>query len=273
VYTHIFLRLALVIRCETLPLPLVERSQREIAEAIKRKVESIEGVKGVRHLDVRVSGKRLDVNILLLLGSNFELEETHRIALTVEREVMKEFPDARVTIHTEPVGNGRESVWKLVKEIAEGTSGSRGVHNIHIQRIGEELCVDLHLEVSSNMTVKQAHQVADKVEKKIKEANPSISEVTVHIESTSERVSRELAGVETELESFVEHVAEQFPEIKDVCNVRIRRVGDSMHLVLYCRFDPNLSIKKAHEIASRLEKEIRGAYPKITRIDVHEEPA
>jgi len=202
-----------VIRCETLPLPLVERSQREIAEAIKRKVESIEGVKGVRHLDVRVSGKRLDVNILLLLGSNLELEENHRIALTVEGEVMKEFPDARVTIHTEPVGNGQESVWKLVKEIAEGTSGSRGVHNIHIQRIGEELCVDLHLEVSSNMTVKQAHQVADKVEKKIKEANPSISEVTVHIESASERVSRELAGVETELESFVEHVAEQFPEI------------------------------------------------------------
>jgi divalent metal cation (Fe/Co/Zn/Cd) transporter len=86
-------------------------------------------------------------------------------------------------------------------------------------------------------------------------------------------VSRELAGFETELESYAAHVAERFPEIKDVCNVRVRRVGDATHLVLRCRFDANLSIEKAHEISSKLEKEIRGAYSDITRIDVHEEPA
>jgi divalent metal cation (Fe/Co/Zn/Cd) transporter len=186
---------------------------------------------------------------------------------------MSEYPDARVAVNTEPLGNGAKSVWQLVKDIAEGAPGSRGVHNIHIQRIEGKLCVDLHLEVSANMTVKQAHEVADQVEKKIKTANPSISEVTIHIESASERVSRELAGFETELESYVVHVAERFPEIKDVCNVKVRRVADATHLVLQCRFDANLSIEKAHEISSKLEKEIKSAYPGITRIDVHEEPA
>jgi divalent metal cation (Fe/Co/Zn/Cd) transporter len=256
-----------------LPLPLVERSKQEIEKTIRNRVESIEGVKGVSNLDVRVSGKRLDVNILLLLTNNLSWEEAHRIALKVEREVMKGYRGARVTVNTEPFGDGSGSVWRQVKEIAEGEPGSRGVHNIHIQKINEKLAVDMHLEVSANMTVMQAHQVADKVENKVKAVNPNISDVTIHIESASERVSREQAGFETELESYVAHVAEGFAEIKDVCNIKVRRVADATHLVLECRFDPNLSIEKAHEISSRLEKEIKSAYPEITRIDVHEEPA
>jgi divalent metal cation (Fe/Co/Zn/Cd) transporter len=123
------------------------------------------------------------------------------------------------------------------------------------------------------MTVKQAHDVADQIERNIRAANPSISKITVHIESASERISRELTGVETELESYIEHVAERFPEIKDVCGIKIRKFGNFMHLVLQCRFDPSLSITKAHEISGKLEKEIRMEYPNITRIDIHEEPA
>ena len=138
-----------------MPLPLIERSKQEIERAIRNKVESIEGVKGVTNLDVRVSGKRLDVNILLLLANNLNWEDAHKIALKVERQVIKEYPGARVTVNTEPIGDGSGSVWRQVKEIAESEPGSRGVHNIHIQRINEKLAVDMHLEVSANMTVMQ----------------------------------------------------------------------------------------------------------------------
>lgn len=256
-----------------MPIPIVERSEQEIEEMIKKKVGTIKEVKGVRQLDVRVSGKRIDVVMLLLLDSNLSWEDAHKISHDVEREVILKFPDARVTVNTEPVEDGRESTWELMKETAEGTPGSRGVHNIHIQRIDDKLCVDLHLEVSANMTVKQAHDVADQVEKKIKAASKDISEVTVHIETASERVSREMAGVQAELDSYIEHLAERFPEIKEVRGIRVRRFGEATHLVLQCRFDPNLSIEEAHQIASKLEKEIRSDYPNVTRIDIHEEPA
>lgn len=256
-----------------MPLPLVERSEEEIAHVIRRKVEAMKSVRGVRQVNVRVSGKRIDVDMVVLLDNADQQDDPHKIALRIEREITNEYPSARATIHTEPIGNSYGDIWKLVKDIAEGTPGSRGVHNIHIQRVGKELCVDLHLEVSANMTVKQAHDVADQVEKKIKAANPSISEITVHIESASERISRELAGVETELESYIQHVAEDFPEIKNISGIQVRKFGNITHLVLICRFDPNLSIEKAHETSIKLEKEIRSAFPNITRIDIHEEPA
>jgi divalent metal cation (Fe/Co/Zn/Cd) transporter len=256
-----------------MPLPLVERSEKEIMQIVKKKIDTIGDVKGYHQLSVRNTGKRAYVEMHVLLEKNLTFEETHRIASNIESEVRNVVPNARVTIHTEPVGNGHEDIWNLIKEIAEGTKGSRGVHNIHIQKIDGTLGVDLHLEVSANITVKEAHDVADDVERKIKEADPKIAEITVHIESATERVLREQTGVETELESYIQHLAERFPEIKSVSRIKIRRVGDVLHVVLSCIFDPNIEIKKAHRVSSRLEQEIKKTYPKIARIDVHEEPA
>jgi divalent metal cation (Fe/Co/Zn/Cd) transporter len=255
------------------PLPLVERSKEEITRLIKRKVEKIEEVANCRQINIRMSGKRIEVELNVTLSGNPRLEDTHWIALDIEKAVKSVVPHARVTINTEPVGNNRESLWRLVKEIAEGATGSRGVHNIHIQKIDGKLGIDLHLEVSANMTVKQAHSISEEVESKMKKANPNIAEITVHIESATERVLRELTGVEAELESYIQHVASNYPEIKRVYGIRIRKAGDLLHVVLSCNFDPNIEIRKAHEISSKLEQEIRKAYPKIARIDIHEEPA
>jgi divalent metal cation (Fe/Co/Zn/Cd) transporter len=236
---------------EILPLPLIERSEGEIAGRIKKKVEKVKNVRGCDQISVRLSGKRLDVNLLVLLDENLGSEEAHKVAADVEREVVKAYPNARVIISTEPISD-RKNTWKVIKDMADGLPGSRGAHNIHIQKIGDKLNVDLHLEVSANMTVKQAHDVADQLEKKIKKADPNISEATVHIETASERVSRELTGVETEMESYIEHVAKDFPEIKDVSGIEIRKFGRDIHLVLRCRFDPNLSIEKAHEVTKKI---------------------
>jgi divalent metal cation (Fe/Co/Zn/Cd) transporter len=255
-----------------LPLPLVDRSQRQIEQRIRKKVEALKDVKGIRHVTVRLSAKRLDVNVHVFLNSNISGENAHKIAFDIEKKVRTLYPSARISVDTEPIKAESESIWKSVKDIAEGAPGSRGAHNIHIQTVDGGLYVDLHLEVSANMTVKQAHDVADDVEKRIRTAHPSVSGVTVHIESASERISRELSGVETELESYIEDVAKRFPEIKNVCNVRIRRFGKIIHVVLECQFDSRLTIKKAHEISNKLESAIKKAYPNIARIDVHEEP-
>lgn len=255
-----------------MPLPLIERSEREIAGRIKRKVEQVKNVRGCDQISVRLSGKRLDVNLLVLLDENLGLEEAHKVAADVETEIVKAYPNARVAISTESISD-RENTWKAIKVMADELPGSRGAHNIHIQKIGEKLDVDLHLEVSANMTVKQAHDVADQLEKKIKKADPNISEATIHIETASERITRELTGVETEMESHIEHVAKDFPEVKDVSGIEIRKFGRDIHLVLRCRFEPNLSIERAHEITKQIEKTLRTSYRNVTRIDIHEEPA
>lgn len=256
-----------------MPLPLVERSPKEIAHIIRRRVERIKDVRSCHQVSVRMTGKRFDVDMHVSLDSDLRFEDVHRIASDVEEEVKNVVPNARVTVHTEPLVSGRESIWRLVKEVAEGVPGSRGVHNIHIQKVDGKTTVDFHLEVSANMSVKQAHYVSDQVERELRAADRSIAQITVHMESASDRISRELTGVETDLESYIEHVAARFPDIKRVHGIEIRKIADNLHVVLRCHFDPNINMKKAHEISNSLEREIKGAYPRIARIDVHEEPA
>jgi divalent metal cation (Fe/Co/Zn/Cd) transporter len=256
-----------------LPLPIVDRSPAQIEQRIKRKVAGLKDVKGIRHITVRLSAKKLDVDVHTYLDSGLSAEDTHRVAFNIEKEVRTLYPNARISVDTEPVRSEGESIYNSVKDAADGVPGSRGVHNIHIQTVDGKLYVDLHLEVSANMTVKQAHEVADEVQKRIKALNPVISGVTIHIESASERISKELTGVETELESLIEDVARKFHEIKNIKEVRIRRFDDVIHVVLTCQFDSNLTIKEAHEISSELERNIKKAYPSIERIDIHEEPA
>lgn len=256
-----------------MPLPLIERSEKEIADIIKKKVEAIKDVRDCHQISVRMTGKRFYVEMHVLLDSDLRLEDAHKITLDIEREIDSILPNSRVTVHTEPFESEQKNIWKIIKEIAEGVPGSRGVHNIHIQDIDGKLYVDLHLEVSANMTVKEAHDVSHQVERKIKAAKLKISEVTVHVESALEEISRELAGVEAELEPFIEDVAKRFPEIKLVHGIEIRRIGDNLHVVFRCHFDSNINMKKVHEISNKLETTIRNAYPNITRIDVHEEPA
>ncbi len=256
-----------------MPLPLIERSAQEITKLIKRKVEELEDVRDCHHVSARMIGKRIDVDMHISLDSNLRFEEVHEIASHVEAEVKRLIPNSRVTVHTEPLENARQSLGKLVKEMAETVPGSRGVHNIHVQKINGKTCIDLHLEVGANMTVKQAHDISDQVEKKIRSANPNISEITVHMESAQDRITRELEGGRTELRWYLEHAAKRIPEIKTVHGIKVRKVDGAVHVVLHCHLDQKTSMKQAHEISIKLENMIKSAYPEVARIDIHEEPA
>lgn len=256
-----------------MPIPIVERSEKEIANAVKKRVEAISDVKDCHQVTVRVTGKRCDVDLHVSLDISLSFEDVHRIASKIEREVRHILPQARVTVQTDPHGHRREDIRALVKEIAEKVPGSRGVHNVHVQRINEKLCLDFHLEVSANMSVKRANEISNEMEKRLKAANLNISEITIHMESASDLISRELQGGGTEFKWFVEHTARRFPRIKRIHGIRIRRIGDRLHLILHCSFDPNLTVKQAHDASTELENAIRAAYPIVDRIDIHEESA
>jgi divalent metal cation (Fe/Co/Zn/Cd) transporter len=255
-----------------LTLPMVERSPKEITQIIKRRIEAMKDVKACHQVSVRVTRKRFDVNMHVLLDSWLSFDEVHRIASDAEREVKTVLPKARVTVRTQPVRHVREDIRTLAKRAGDWLPGSKGVHNVHVQKVDGKLCVDLHLEVSEEMTVKQAHEVSRQIEMKLKAANSNISEITVHMESGPDRISKEMKEDDTELKWFIEHVAKRFDEIKRVHGIKTRRVAMGRHVVLRCQFDPEMSMKEAYKITTNLQNAIKSAYPGIERIDIQEEP-
>ena len=255
-----------------MPIPLVEPSEREVIRKIRRRVQAVEEVRECREIRMAFTRKKPYVYLHVWLKGNPGYEGIHRICSTIESEVRTLIPNARVAIRSEPDGIGTTEIWSLVRKIAEGEPGSRGVHNIHVQNLKGKLGVDFHLEVSAGMTVKQAHEISTRIEKKLKASDANISEVVIHEESVPELVSSERSGHGTEVRWYIEHIVKKFPDLKLVRPPTIRRMADHLHVIIRAAFSPGTTIERANEITSRLDAAIRGGYPAITRVDITHEP-
>ena len=71
----------------------------------------------------------------------------------------------------------------------------------------------------------------------------------------------------------VQRVALEEPGVREAHNVRSRGTEDDIHLDLHVLVDPQMSIRKAHEIGHRVEERLRGRWNGVTDIVVHIEPA
>lgn len=224
---------------------------------------------------VVLAGKKPEVRLRVLLGSSPDNASVHGISSRIYDVVRGLIPNSRVLIRTEPDSRSEnEGVWETVKRIADHEPGSRGAHNIHLRRTDGSLGVDFHLEVSSRMSVEQAHDVAQRIERKLKAADPKISEVVIHEETASATVSSERAGHGTELRWYIDDILRRFPEARLVSPPTIRRLEKGqLHVILHVAFSPRESIQRASEVSSKLEASIKSGYGTISRVDVVQEPA
>src|ERR1700758_383825 len=103
-----------------MPIPVVERSEREVANKIRRKVRSLAGVAECREVTMGFTRKKPNIHSHVLLRGNPSFEQTHPICSMIDREVRILVPNARVVIHSEPDAAGDTSdIWKIVKRIAD----------------------------------------------------------------------------------------------------------------------------------------------------------
>ncbi|MEG0016872.1 MAG: cation diffusion facilitator family transporter [Gordonibacter sp.] len=69
-----------------------------------------------------------------------------------------------------------------VRTAALTVSGVRGAHQVRTRGTEGEVYVDLHALVAPEMTVGEAHQLADEVERAVEKSFPNVIETLVHIE-------------------------------------------------------------------------------------------
>jgi len=220
--------------------------------------------------------KKPHVRVHVSLKGQPDYEGIHKVSAMIDHEVRKVLPNARVSIRSDSGEDGGEAgrIWQLVKGIAEDEPGSRGAHNIHVQSFGGKLGVDFHLEVAAGMSVWQAHEVVTRIERKLRAADPKISEVVTHEETVSDLTSSERSGHGAELRWYIEHVAKRFPDLRLASPPTIRQLGShQLHVIIRAAFSPDLSLEKASRVASRLDAAIRQGFPAIVRVDITEEPA
>ncbi|WP_295936128.1 cation diffusion facilitator family transporter [uncultured Alistipes sp.] len=90
-------------------------------------------------------------------------------------------------------------IYDMIFEAVEKVPGAGHPHRVRSRMIGNLYMIALDIEVDPDITVSQGHEIAEAVEKSIKDAIKEVYDIVVHIEPAGKPHSGEKYGVEETL--------------------------------------------------------------------------
>ena len=152
-----------------------------------------------------------------------------------------------------------------IEGIASDTKGVREVHDIKVHDYGKDKAISLHMK-SNEGTVRSAHDASHRLEEKLKERFGSTAEV--HLDPATMPRKK--------IESLVQKNVDRYDEILEAHRIKITESSDKILISLHLVLPDNISIKEAHEIATRFEKDIKKKSEKEIKAEIeiqaHVEP-
>lgn len=84
-------------------------------------------------------------------------------------------------------GNENSEAYKTLFSVIKSIGGVTNPHKVRMRRIASMWDIDLDIEVDENLTVHEAHKIADKLEDGIKMAIPDVYDIVIHVEPAGHR--------------------------------------------------------------------------------------
>jgi cation diffusion facilitator family transporter len=241
----------------------VKRIQSELAKA--------EANCKCENLKVRKSGEKFFVEATLKVPNYVSLEEAHDITAKIEANIRSVLGKVDTTIHIEPAETHEMPTKKLIEKLATEVSGVKEVHEINTAYSKGKLYITLHALVDPKLSVQEAHEIAEKIEKKIKEAIRELENLTVHIEPFDVKVQKGLVAEEEEIRRIIYKTAKNYLKALRLKRIVTYVVDKKRYINIDCCFEEHISITEAHQIASDIEENIKKNFAE-TIVTVHVEP-
>jgi cation diffusion facilitator family transporter len=225
----------------------------------------------LRRLRVRESGGQYFADAVVAVPPGQAVVEGQGIAEEIEAAVRKWLPDSEVVVHLEPRREGlslRDRA--LAAALAEPLV--RDVHDVAIYRHGNCVSVSLHLKMEPDVPLAEAHRVAELVEAALR-AEPGVADVHTHLEPLEgPRVAQEETGGSDEAER--ERINRLVKRRTGAPPRDLRLLHTDRGLVVFVSVAASADsrLPAAHELASRLEDDIREDQLDIADVVVHTEP-
>jgi divalent metal cation (Fe/Co/Zn/Cd) transporter len=222
---------------------------------------------------VRQAGASYFADLTLALPRRYTFEHTEELVEAAKDAVHRVLPQADVVIHTVPRQAKAESIFDRVRAVAARNNVS--VHELSVRSHLGRLRVEQHLEMDETLPLRDAHNFATAMEAEILREVPEIDSVLTHIESEPATIEQpeELELVDRQIEKAMRAAAAQFPEILDVHEIQVRRLGEHIYVACHCTLPDEMTMQRVHVIITEFEDRFRKQCPEIDRVTIHPEPA
>lgn len=252
---------------------LLDQAPAGVSETAAAAIKAVPGVVDVERLRVRMVGPTHFIDAVVQVPRTYPIDRIDEIKRKAQEAVTQALDDADLTFTAVPVARNNESVRERIMVIARNSG--LAVHHVTVHDLGGKLTVSIDLEVDGEMALAAAHDIAQDLERNIREEFGDDVEVDTHIEPLepelplgSDAAPERIDAIRTALSGFAAGGA-----IHDIHNVRVRDTDAGEIVNFHCRAAPSMSVIKVHENVDEIERALRRAFPTVKRVISHAEPA
>jgi len=227
----------------------------------------------LRRLRVRESGGRYFADAVVAVPPGQAVVESHTTADAVEAAVQNALPDTDVVVHLEPRQEGLD-LRDRVLAIALAEPLVREAHDITIYEHDGLVSVSLHLKMAPDVAIDEAHEVAERVEAALRD-DPGVEDVQTHLEPLEQPVA---ARPDEDREHPDDAARERISRLvlartgEPPRQLRLLHAAGGLVVFVSVAVPADMALAQAHDLASRLEDDIREGQPHMQDVVVHTEP-
>jgi cation diffusion facilitator family transporter len=251
---------------------LLDRAPEGASEKARAAIRALPGVVDVERLRVRMVGATHFIDAVVQVPRTYPIDRVEEIKQKAKEAVARVLGEADLTFTAVPVALSNESVRERIMVIARNSA--LAVHHVTVHDLGGKLSVSLDLEVNGEMPLVDAHDIAHRLERDIREEFGKEVEVDTHIEPLepglpfgTDAAPERIETIRTALARFAADTA-----IHDIHNVRVRDTDAGEVVNFHCRAAPSMSVIRVHENVDKIERALRRAFPTVKRVISHAEP-
>ena len=249
---------------------LMDRAPADAEVAARRAIVALQPPVELRRLRMRQAAGRHFADVVIGVSADAAMRQGHAAADAVERAVQNALPEADVVVHVEPE-EAAGAVRERAHAAALGVPRVREVHNVTAVALATGTELSLHLKLPADLSLAEAHAIAEEVEHAIRDEVPEVSSVQTHLEPLAEvAVGTAAHDVREENELVVRIVREETGHPPR--ELRFLHTDDGLVAYLTLAVGGETPLGEAHARASRIEERIRAERPDIADVIVHTEP-
>ena len=249
-------------------MELSDTASKELVQKTRKIILSNDGIIKNENLKVRKVSSKIFVDASIQVPSHMPLEEAHSLSSKIEADLKQALGNVDATIHIEP-SEKETKLDQLVEKLAT-VDGVKEVHEISTIYTGGKFYITLHAYVNPELSVEEAHKIAETIERRMQAEIKPLENVTVHVEPSGIAVPATEVN-ETQVKNVIYEVAKGIAGNLHIKRIVTYAAQGNRYINIDCCFTKQIQIKAAHGIASLVEKETKERFPNAV-VTVHMEP-
>lgn len=237
---------------------------------------SAPGVRNVHRVRSRGTPDTAFVDLHVKVSPEMTTAQAHAVASEVERRLVSQVPNiSDAMVHIEPARDQEYNPWERmaydVRYIADGMG--IGAHDLHIHTdMNGAYTAEVHLEFLDNISLGQAHRLADQFETRVKRRWPQVERIITHLEPIHHKVLMPESTPNPVLDAHIRKLLQEHVRADQIVDVGVYQFSGHLSASVKLSLPAQIALDEAHEISESIEASLLDNIPTLQRATIHLEP-